>query len=365
MPASASSAESAQYAAPARPLPPACRRTASTNGSSSAASYGSRENATVELGVRRACEQAAELALHVLHRLAGKRPPLGVDPALRGIAGVLLPALDQRRVDRRAADQRMRSPLGQRAVELLDRDENAAHPRDRVDAEVGARAVRRASSRDHLEGDEALVRDAELFLGRLRHDRAVRAPLAHERLGADAPDLLVDDGREDDVAAEPQLRPPASRSTIVAASEPFMSYEPRPYSLPSAKRASPGRSIASMPTVSVCAFRRSVRPPPLPRATATTFGRPGAASSTVDVEPGALEPARRRSARPPPRPARPGIRSGLTESIATSERASSATSLTAVRTQARRTRSRTRRPRPFAPAPLAAQRRRSAPRPSR
>ena len=45
-----------------------------------------------------------------------------------------------------------------------------------------------------------------------------------------------------------------------------------------------------MPTVSVWAFSSSVRPPPLPRATPTTFGRFGAASSTLTSRPGALEP---------------------------------------------------------------------------
>ena len=38
------------------------------------------------------------------------------------------------------------------------------------------------------------------------------------------------------------------------------------------------------------AFRRSERPPPLPRATPTTFGRPGAGLVEVDVETGLAEP---------------------------------------------------------------------------
>ena len=59
-------------------------------------------------------------------------------------------------------------------VELLDADEDAAHLRDRVDAKLRPRAVRGPPVGLDLEMDEAAVRDRDLQLGRLGHDRRVR-----------------------------------------------------------------------------------------------------------------------------------------------------------------------------------------------
>ena len=60
-----------------------------------------------------------------------------------------------------------------------------------------------------LEPGEALVGDAHLERGRLRHDRRVGAQLRGHGLGADARELLVAHGRDDDVARELELaRPP-------------------------------------------------------------------------------------------------------------------------------------------------------------
>ena len=85
----------------------------------------------------------------------------------------------------------MRRPGSERAVECLERDEHPAHLRDRVDAEIGSRAVRGATLRRQLERHEASVRDADAQAGRLGHDGPVGAPGADERLGADAPNLLA------------------------------------------------------------------------------------------------------------------------------------------------------------------------------
>src|SRR4029453_65914 len=72
----------------------------------------------------------------------------------------------------------------------------------------------------------------------------------------------------------------------------------------------------------MCAFRRSVGPPPLPRARPTTLGRPGATSSTSTSSPAsASHSATKRASSPSPAP--PGTRSGVTESIRTSSAASS------------------------------------------
>ena len=124
---------------------------------------------------RRPRDDLPELLLGELGRLARDRPALGLEHAARRVARELLPALDQRRVDAAAADVRVRRIRAQPPVELLDADEDAAHLRDRVDAEVRARAVRRAAVRLDLEMDEAAVRDGDLQLGRLGHDRGVRA----------------------------------------------------------------------------------------------------------------------------------------------------------------------------------------------
>ncbi len=62
--------------------------------------------------------------------------------------------------------------------------------------------MRGAAARRDLEGDEALVRDADPLLGGLADDRGVGAQRARDRLGADRRDLLVGDGSQDDVAAQ-------------------------------------------------------------------------------------------------------------------------------------------------------------------
>src|SRR5215213_54206 len=75
-------------------------------------------------------------------------------------------------------------------------------------------------------------------------------------------------------------------------------------------------------SVAMGPFSISERPPPLPRAIATTLGRPGAASSSSTSRPAsriqsATNAATSRS------PAPPGTRSGFTESIDTSVATSS------------------------------------------
>ena len=87
-------------------------------------------------------------------------------------------------------------------VELLDRDQDAAHLRDRVDPEIRPRAVRGPSGRLDVEGEPAAVGDAETLVGRLGDDRRVGAPAREQGLGADARRLLVDDGGDDHVAAQ-------------------------------------------------------------------------------------------------------------------------------------------------------------------
>jgi hypothetical protein len=85
----------------------------------------------------------------------------------------------------------MRRSRAQPPVELLDTDEDAAHLRDGVDPEVRPRAVSCTPVDLDLEVDEATVRDGELQLGRLGHDRGVRPDRGEHLLHAEARVLLV------------------------------------------------------------------------------------------------------------------------------------------------------------------------------
>jgi hypothetical protein len=109
-------------------------------------------------------------------------------------------------VHRPVAEQRVARPLLERAIELLDLDEDASHLRDRVDAEIRTRSVRGAALRLDVEGDPASVGDAKPLVGRLGDDRCVRAPALEQQLGADTGCLLVGDRRHDHVAAEVERR---------------------------------------------------------------------------------------------------------------------------------------------------------------
>ena len=99
----------------------------------------------------------------------------------------------------------------ERPIEPLELPEDRAHLHDRVNAQVGPRTVSRASGDLDLAPDEALVRHHQLQLGRLGHDRGVRADPAQHLLHAEARVLLVGDGGHDDVPGEPGARSLARR----------------------------------------------------------------------------------------------------------------------------------------------------------
>ena len=112
--------------------------------------------------------------------------------------------------------------------------------------------MRRAAARLDLEPREPLVADADLQVGRLGDDRRVRAPLVDQRVGAEARVLLVHDRGDDETAgAKAALRALTRAASIIAATPPFMSCEPRPYSRPSRSTGSNGAAIPSTPTVSM------------------------------------------------------------------------------------------------------------------
>ena len=130
----------------------------------------------------------------------------------------------------------------------------------RVLRRAGCR-VRRAPRFDHRPR-KSLMRDADLQIGRLGHDRARRRfPLTDERIGADARVLLVDD-RRDDQAAFPESRRLLRRV-------PHRSSRRRRTSCPAnrgrrgARRESTGvngDAMPSTPTVSMCPQNISERP---------------------------------------------------------------------------------------------------------
>jgi hypothetical protein len=96
--------------------------------------------------------------------------------------------------------------LAERAVELAERRQQRSGLDDRVDAEVRPRAVRGAPRHRDLRPHEPLVRDRDLQLGRLGHDRGVGAHGAQRLLDADARVLLVGDGGDHDVAGQAERR---------------------------------------------------------------------------------------------------------------------------------------------------------------
>ena len=129
--------------------------------------------------------------------------------------------------------------------------------------------------------------------------------LADQRLGAEALVLLVDDGGDDEPAARPRSAPARPAAAIIAATPPFMSCAPRPYSRPSLDRAA--RTDRPCPRRRRCrGGRRTSRDGPgsRPSSTPMTFGRPGRTSSHHHVE-SRRAPSPRARPRPPPlRPAR-------------------------------------------------------------
>ena len=158
------------------------------------------------------------------------------------------------------------------------------------------------------------------------------AASALQRLSTDrVPMLAYSSSATAATITSPARSSEASRFAAImhAATPAFMSYPPRAYRRPSRTTGSKGRSMPSTPTVSRWPFSISVRPPPLPRATPTTLGRPGAASSISTSSPASRIHAATYDATSPS-PAPPGTRSGFTESIATSADTSSATPCAAI-----------------------------------
>ena len=136
----------------------------------------------------------------------GSSPPLHLQRRAVGIAAQLVSALDDRRVQRAGADQRMRRPRLQRAIERSEPRQDAAEPQDRVLPVGRTAAVRRLPFDGDVDPRESLVADGDREVGRLGHDRRVGAPRLDERVGADARMLLVDDAGDDEPAGRQDRR---------------------------------------------------------------------------------------------------------------------------------------------------------------
>ena len=98
------------------------------------------------------------------------------------------------------------SPADGRAcnsLSRLERREHASHPHDRVTPFGRPAAVGRAAARGDLQPRESFVRNGELQVGRLGDNRRVGLPGFHQRLGAGAFVLFVDDAGDDELATRP------------------------------------------------------------------------------------------------------------------------------------------------------------------
>ena len=181
----------------------------------------------------------------------------------------------------------MRRPLAQRPVERVEPDEDVAHLRDRVDAEVRARAVRGAAlrSRSRTRRSPCGRSQTRICVGSATIAASGAHALQH-RLRAD---------RWRAPRRRPRSRP---RRRAARASPPP---PPRPgrrrarpscrrrrgrRAAPPATRGTSGSAIAAEPDRVRCARSGAASARrPIPRAVAITFGRPGAASSSSTSSP--------------------------------------------------------------------------------
>ena len=131
--------------------------------------------------------QALEALAHFLSRcrfrFSRNRPPFHLEPADVRIAAQLPPAGDDRRVQRRHTELRMRRTRLQLTIERLELREHASHPDNRVDTIRGTAAVRGVAVRRDFDPREAFVADGDHEIGRLADDRAVGFPLLRDGFG--------------------------------------------------------------------------------------------------------------------------------------------------------------------------------------
>src|SRR5712692_6307162 len=90
-------------------------------------------------------------------------------------------------------------------VQIDNSGQDASHSRDRINADVGSRAVSGHAARLNLEPDETLVGYAELKLSGLGDDGGVGCDALQDCLRAEARHFLVRHRSEDQIASESEL----------------------------------------------------------------------------------------------------------------------------------------------------------------
>ena len=267
-------------------------------------------------GAVHALDQRVELGLQVGGGLAGDGPALERQAAARGIARQLLAALDQRGVHRGGADERVRRPVVQVALERGEAAQHGRHPVIASTPSAGREpwAARPAAVSTCAQAKPLWATQTRSAVGSVTIAASVRtrrAPPASR------------------CSRAPRRRPPRRRRRrrLGARHGPRRRAGTR-RGRPSCRRrrgraagrprraGSSGRSIPSMPTVSMWRVQHERAPAAAAAAAATTLAGPAPPRSP-------RRRGRRRAASPrrTPRsrasPAPPGTRSGLTESIAT------------------------------------------------
>ena len=106
-------------------------------------------------------------------------------------------------------------------IQLIQLGEDP-HLDNRIDAQIGARPMRRLSGYFDVKPDEAFVRDAEIQPCRLRDHRGVGVPSLHNALRPKAGIFLVDHRRHENVATQSLLCGGSARQQYCG-SPPFMS----------------------------------------------------------------------------------------------------------------------------------------------
>ena len=209
-------------------LPAAAWRTVWTISASRGTSNGSRTSSVrpATRPDRRPRDQRLDLRLDVPHRLAGERAALEAEHAAPGVARHLGAALDQRGVDRAAAEQGcVRVP--ERRVQIAERGQDRPGLDDRVHALSGrepwaARPLTSIST--HTKPLWATISSSSVGSVTIAASR-LTAPSTSctPRLGV----LLVGHRGDHDVAAEPG-RPPRGRRAAPRPARPSCHRTPRP-----------------------------------------------------------------------------------------------------------------------------------------
>src|SRR5947208_2916975 len=319
MPAAFSSAMSIQYATPISTGSAAASATARLSGWSPATSDGGRSSIT------RAVPRSSPISSWISRRLLApsspgtvRRSSLATQRA--GYVDIswppsiseawMEPAPSNRcRGPSRKRESRSRTPVKTRPMCAI-----ASTPRSERDPWAATPCVSTSSQTNPLWARQSCNSVGSVTIPKSARNFSNTAEVPRLATSSSAPAVTI--------SSPFKRRRAASRAvTMIAARLAFMSYAPRPYTRPSRTTGENAAAIPPAPTASMCAFNMRLPPPPLPRRTPTTLGRPGTGSTISTTRPSArnhdaTNPAIAVS--PPPDAAM----SGFTDSIATSSQIS-------------------------------------------